>query len=710
MCVIPGNPDDSTTENVSADLHTATQAMRYAGVRRLMVISGESAWVGEQARTLRDALCQAFPQDSAGGLWMGGSEPDSLTCSKARSLLGQEFGHAIFDARSGFDVEALAILAGTLRAGSWLLLLTPPWPHWPQWPDTDSLRWSEQPTAIATPHFIAHFQRELLADPERVLWRQGEPLVLPPSAARSPWQPPTGAATAQQQAILSQLHQAAPGVYVVTAPRGRGKSTLAGMLAQQSPGQCWVTSPARASAAQLLPLSAHHTKFWAPDALLVHCQSQPLPALDWLLIDEAAAIPTSLLQALVGYFPRILMTTTVQGYEGTGRGFLLKFCAALPHGRVFSLSDPLRWAVNDPLERLLDTALLFQDDVESTGSRTEENRPLTVQREATSGWLTQPQRLRQSYALLCSAHYRTSPLDLRRLLDAPGMHFYCANRGDALSGVAWWVEEGGLTPDLAHDIWAGRRRPRGSLVAQSLAAHGDEWQAPCWRSRRISRIAVAAADRRQGIGKALILCQQREAQVAGVDFLSVSFGYQPALWAFWQSCGFRLVRIGSHREASSGCYSAMALLPLSEIGFALAARAERKLARDWPALQRLIPLTLPEGGSLTATQDLNADDWRVLAGFAFAHRAMEPTFAALSRLLTQVTLLLPALRQLLHDPLSLEPLPLESDAAPQNGKKARMQDWRTETAQALTSIDRQRCEQWRNWVLMGGALPEEMPD
>ncbi len=53
---------------------------------------------------------------------------------------------------------------------------------------------------------------------------------------------------------------------------------------------------------------------------------------------------------------------------------------------------------------------------------------------------------------------------------------------------------------------------------------------------------------------------------AGLDFLSVSFGYTEPLWRFWQSCGFELVRIGSKPEASSGCYTAMAILPLSEQG------------------------------------------------------------------------------------------------------------------------------------------------
>ncbi|MGL9734895.1 MAG: hypothetical protein ACR5LF_01580 [Symbiopectobacterium sp.] len=51
---------------------------------------------------------------------------------------------------------------------------------------------------------------------------------------------------------------------------------------------------------------------------------------------------------------------------------------------------------------------------------------------------------------------------------------------------------------------AGRRRLRDNLVAQSLAAHGDGWQAPCLRSRRISSIAVVTEQRRSKIGRALI--------------------------------------------------------------------------------------------------------------------------------------------------------------------------------------------------------------
>jgi tRNA(Met) cytidine acetyltransferase len=69
------------------------------------------------------------------------------------------------------------------------------------------------------------------------------------------------------------------------------------------------------------------------------------------------------------------------------------------------------------------------------------------------------------------------------------------------------------------------------------------------------------------------------------DYLSVSFGYTAELWRFWQRCGFVLVRMGNHREASSGCYTAMALLPISEAGKRLAEREHQHLRRDAKSLR-----------------------------------------------------------------------------------------------------------------------------
>lgn len=81
-------------------------------------------------------------------------------------------------------------------------------------------------------------------------------------------------------------------------------------------GSAIVTAPAKAATDVLAQFAGEKFRFIAPDALLASDEQA-----DWLVVDEAAAIPAPLLYQLVSRFPRTLLTTTVQGYEGTGRGF-----------------------------------------------------------------------------------------------------------------------------------------------------------------------------------------------------------------------------------------------------------------------------------------------------------------------------------------------------------------------------------------------------
>lgn len=120
-------------------------------------------------------------------------------------------------------------------------------------------------------------------------------------------------------------------------------------------------------------------------------------------------------------------------------------------------------------------------------------------------WESDPARVASVYELLCAAHYRTSPLDLRRMMDAPGQHFAVAGTGADIAGALWLVEEGGLSPELSRAVWAGYRRPRGNLVAQSLAAHGGSPLAATLKGRRVSRIAVhpCASGKASGNGLSL---------------------------------------------------------------------------------------------------------------------------------------------------------------------------------------------------------------
>ncbi|HBB9173609.1 TPA: tRNA cytosine(34) acetyltransferase TmcA [Escherichia coli] len=658
-------------------LHTLTAQMKREGIRRLLVLSGEEGWCFDHALKLRDAL----PGD---WLWISPQPVAENHCfpSALQTLLGREFRHAVFDARHGFDAAAFAALSGTLKAGSWLVLLLPVWEEWENQPDADSLRWSDCPDPIATPHFVQHLKRVLTANNDAILWRQNQQFSLAHFAPRTDWHPATGAPQPEQQQLLQQLLTMPPGVAAVTAARGRGKSALAGQLISRIAGSAIVTAPAKAATDVLAQFAGEKFRFIAPDALLASDEQA-----DWLVVDEAAAIPAPLLHQLVSRFPRTLLTTTVQGYEGTGRGFLLKFCARFPHLHRFELQQPIRWAQGCPLEKMVSEALVFDDE---NFTHTPQGNIVIAVFEQTL-WRSEPETPLKVYQLLSGAHYRTSPLDLRRMMDAPGQHFLQAAGENEIAGALWLVDEGGLSQELSQAVWAGFRRPRGNLVAQSLAAHGSNPLAATLRGRRVSRIAVHPARQREGTGRQLIVGALQYTH--DLDYLSVSFGYTEELWRFWQRCGFVLVRMGNHREASSGCYTAMALLPMSDAGKQLAEREHYRLRRDAQALAQWNGETLPVDPLNDAV--LSDDDWLELAGFAFTHRPLLTSLGCLLRLLQTSELALPALRGRLQKNASDAQL---CTTLKLSGRKLLLVRQREEAAQALFALNDVRTERLRDRI------------
>lgn len=561
-------------------------------------------------------------------------------------------------------------------------MLLPVWEEWENQPDADSLRWSDCPDPIATPHFVQHLKRVLTADNEAILWRQNQPFSLAHFTPRTDWYPATGAPQPEQQQLLKQLMTMPPGVAAVTAARGRGKSALAGQLISRIAGRAIVTAPAKASTDVLAQFAGEKFRFIAPDALLASDEQA-----DWLVVDEAAAIPAPLLHQLVSRFPRTLLTTTVQGYEGTGRGFLLKFCARFPHLHRFELQQPIRWAQGCPLEKMVSEALVFDDE---NFTHTPQGNIVISAFEQTL-WQSDPETPLKVYQLLSGAHYRTSPLDLRRMMDAPGQHFLQAAGENEIAGALWLVDEGGLSQQLSQAVWAGFRRPRGNLVAQSLAAHGNNPLAATLRGRRVSRIAVHPARQREGTGRQLIAGALQYTQ--DLDYLSVSFGYTGELWRFWQRCGFVLVRMGNHREASSGCYTAMALLPMSDAGKQLAEREHYRLRRDAQALAQWNGETLPVDPLNDAV--LSDDDWLELTGFAFAHRPLLTSLGCLLRLLQTSELALPALRGRLQKNASDAQL---CTTLKLSGRKMLLVRQREEAAQALFALNDVRTERLRDRI------------
>lgn len=353
--------------------------------------------------------------------------------------------------------------------------------------------------------------------------------------------------------------------------------------------------------------------FFAPDNLIEQVKNKISPH-QWLFIDEAASLPLPMLHQLCHYFDKVVLTTTTQNYEGTGRGFPLKFLPQLTRSnKLWQLTEPLRWAENDPLEQFVNELLLLVE----TGSKSESA---------------------DFYQLLAQAHYKTTATDLRRLFDGENQVLHRAYENNQLIGGIWAMHEGGLDSELTQAIWRGERRPQGSLVAQYLCFQGNLPQACELHSLRISRIAVKPELQNQGIGKRLIsdFILQNSAQNRSLDFISVSFGLTAPLYRFWLACGFKIVQISPNKEASSGYRSSMMVYPLSEQGKAFCYLAEQTFIQDF-ALQPFADEICDELQHFSQFQPLaeyrlSSRDIKNLTAFAEGKRSFSAVYVSLKRL------------------------------------------------------------------------------
>lgn len=562
-----------------------------------------------------------------------------LAC-QAKQLLGSEFKHAIFDARSSFNLDALAILAGTLIANSLLILILPS--HYKDWYDKDSLRWNESLQPITVPNFIVHLQSAIFNykngsnnNLSEISVSEHYPhdylvnLINPNNRIDSDKQ--DYYCFTEQQKLLEQIIAVKDKIILVTAKRGRGKSALAGKFAHHH--QCIVTAPNKRSVSTLLKFAPQHTKFIAPDELIHQLHNQNFLTSDWLIIDEAAMIPLPIIASLIKHFKHILLTTTIDGYEGTGQGLLLKLLLPFEHDHrlaKFELSTPIRWVKNDPLESFIDDLIVAnyispQINHSSQKIMVQSITPQEVVKD----------KLTDFFGLLKTAHYRTTLTDLRRILDASNVRLYIGKTSEYhLIAVLLTIKEGGLDGDLAEQILKGYRRPKGNLVAQSLVAFGGEVNAAKLHSIRINRIAVHHLLRKKGIATMLIKHLIADVTASHCDFISVSFAYSRDICDFWQKCGFTLIHIGTHQEASSGSYAAMAIYPISTAGIELCYTLQKKLARNWYWLQAIINVDLPVIAD--NNQRLTQQDFFELNLFATTSYSYSASFALLSRVVSYI--------------------------------------------------------------------------
>ncbi|MCA4023116.1 tRNA(Met) cytidine acetyltransferase TmcA [Vibrio vulnificus] len=603
---------------MNAQIESLIHIQQYAeqtGWRVGVVLKGPDNW---QTALVQGLLSEQSPRSifvMGEGIASADDVTQCVSVKQGQRLLGQECQLLVVDCRKQFDANSFSAACGALCGGGMLLLLVSeqaantPWEQW----------------------LTGQFEQLIQMGCDGITHQP----VLPPL--------PTNATArfAQQQQAVEHVHHVVTGhrkrPLLLTADRGRGKSSAlgiaSGQLMKTRKMRILLTAPTSAAVEPVF----HHAQsqldgvvwqqsksklesenavleFVAPDDLL-----QRLPKCDLLLIDEAAAIPLPMLKRMVEHYHRLVLSSTIHGYEGCGRGFTAKFLPWLqsqrPGMKHLHLNTPIRWLPDDPLELWLNDTFLLNAELPTPENVVLEN--LVLRLVDKSELLAQPARLRACFALLVNAHYQTSPNDLMQLLSDPSCQLWLAECNSDVLGCLLTVEEGGLESALITQVQLGQRRPSGNLIAISLANHLGLKAAAQQRSLRVMRIAVHPQYQLLGVGQAMLaqLEQQLDLQV---DFLSTSFGATESLVRFWLHSQYRPVRVGFSRDAASGCHAVMMVKPLTS-------RAEYWVEKA----ERMFEQTLPEWLS-AALNDLEPEVVRALLP-ALGSSALPPEALSLIR-------------------------------------------------------------------------------
>ncbi|XP_039122229.1 LOW QUALITY PROTEIN: RNA cytidine acetyltransferase 1-like [Dioscorea cayenensis subsp. rotundata] len=258
-----------------------------------------------------------------------------------------------------------------------------------------------------------------------------------------------------------------------------------------------------------------------------------LAQVELLVIDEAAAIPLPIVKSLLGPY-LVFLSSTVNGYEGTGRSLSLKLLQQLesqsqvpgqtvdgPHpGRLFKkieLNESIRYASGDPIESWL-YGLLCLDVTSYIPNISRLPHPSEcdlyyVNRDTLFSYHKESEIfLQRMMALYVASHYKNSPNDLQLMADAPSHHLFVLlgpvdESKNQLPDILCVIQvslEGQISRKSAIKSLSEGHQPFGDQIPWKFCEQFQDNTFPSLSGARIVRIAVHPSALRLGYGSVAV--------------------------------------------------------------------------------------------------------------------------------------------------------------------------------------------------------------
>ncbi|XP_037426030.1 RNA cytidine acetyltransferase 1-like isoform X2 [Triticum dicoccoides] len=319
------------------------------------------------------------------------------------------------------------------------------------------------------------------------------------------------------------------------AARGRGKSAalglaIAGAIAAGY-SNIFVTAPSPENLNTLFDFVCKGINAMEYKYLKPHDHGK-LSQVELLVIDEAAAIPLPIVKALLGPY-LVFLSSTVNGYEGTGRSLSLKLLQQLESqsqpsassdgpssSRLFKkieLNESIRYASGDPIETWLNE-LLCLDLANSIPNISRLPHPehcqlYYVNRDTLFSYHKESEVfLQRMMALYVASHYKNSPNDLQLMADAPAHHLFVLlgpvneseNQLPDILCVIQVCLEGQISRKSAIRSLNEGHAPSGDQIPWKFCEQFQDNVFPSLSGARIVRIAVHPSALRLGYGSAAV--------------------------------------------------------------------------------------------------------------------------------------------------------------------------------------------------------------
>ena len=290
---------------------------------------------------------------------------------------------------------------------------------------------------------------------------------------------------------------------------------------------------------------------------------QKLGQAELVVIDEAAAIPLPLVKKLLGPY-LVFLSSTVNGYEGTGRALSHKLIqqlreqgrdsadsggavssgtSAAVSGRVFrdvTLDEPIRYGAGDKIESWLNGLLCLDANnhiprIISSCPHPSECELFYVERDTLLSYHKASEEfLQRMVGLYVSSHYKNSPDDLQLLADAPAHHLFVllgpvSKQQNTLPDILCVVQlclEGEISKESVRNSLARGLKAAGDMIPWTMSTQFQEPEFASLSGARVVRIATHPELQRMGYGQRAIeqLASYYKGEITSMDEDSDSGG------------------------------------------------------------------------------------------------------------------------------------------------------------------------------------------